>query len=123
MIVQAHFCVLILLLESLTACQRVACCHLQISDLHISVHDPMGHTPHFLHFLSTVLPALSPSFVLATGDLTDAKDSAKITSAQIEAEWLTYKRALTEAGVMNRTEYWYDLRGNHDCFNVPDYNS
>ncbi|CAJ0847953.1 2277_t:CDS:10 [Entrophospora sp. SA101] len=97
---------------------------IQISDLHISKFQRVGGTYHFLHFLSTVIPAISPSFVIVTGDLTDAKDSDLVTSSQYVEEWITYESALIESGIpAKRKEFWYDLRGNHDCFNVKSWES
>lgn len=56
-------------------------------------------------------------------DLTDAKDSWKISSAQIRQEWVDYRSLLDEYGISQRKEFWWDQRGNHDCFNVPNWQS
>ncbi|RHZ56875.1 hypothetical protein Glove_396g92 [Diversispora epigaea] len=96
---------------------------IQISDLHISKFHKTGGTSHFLHFLGTILPVVSPSFVLVTGDLTDGKDVDGITSQQLIEEWTSYQTALKESGVLDRSNYWFDLRGNHDCFNVRSWES
>ncbi|KAI9276204.1 Metallo-dependent phosphatase-like protein [Umbelopsis sp. AD052] len=90
----------------------------QLSDLHISQFQSKGYTIHFLHFLKSALPTISPEFVVVTGDLTDAKDARRITSSQHLAEWKVYEKALSESGVVDG---WYDLRGNHDCFDVPGW--
>lgn len=60
---------------------------------------------------------IQPSFVLATGDITDAKSPKSVTSRQYEAEWQAYHEMLDRFGV-NRKGFWFDLRGNHDCFSV-----
>ncbi|CAG8549564.1 6066_t:CDS:2 [Cetraspora pellucida] len=44
-------------------------------------------------------------------------------SHQIIDEWTMYQNALQESGVLNRTNFWYDMRGNHDCFNVGSWDS
>jgi hypothetical protein len=54
--------------------------------------------------------------VIASGDLTDAKDPI-LGSEQFPEEWQAYFQTLTETGVINKTK-WLDLRGNHDNFNV-----
>ncbi|CAG8649497.1 6810_t:CDS:2, partial [Acaulospora morrowiae] len=95
----------------------------QITDLHISQFKKIGGTSHFLHFLGTALPVVSPSFVLVTGDLTDGKDADSLTSQQWVEEWTTYQTALKEAGVLDRPYFWNDLRGNHDVFNVESWES
>ncbi|OZJ04422.1 hypothetical protein BZG36_02922 [Bifiguratus adelaidae] len=97
----------------------------QISDLHISRHLRRGNILHFLHFLKTTLPILSPPFVLATGDLTDAKDARRFTSHQYLEEWVAYKTALEESDVLRNASAgsiprWVDVRGNHDMFNVEE---
>ncbi|KAI8640130.1 Metallo-dependent phosphatase-like protein, partial [Parasitella parasitica] len=88
---------------------------IQVSDLHISKFQPKGHTIHFLHFLQSALPIINPEFVVVTGDLIDAKDETKTVSAQYPQEWQVYKSAV-EQGVNDTA--WYDMRGNHDCFDL-----
>ncbi|KAF9411815.1 Transmembrane protein 62 [Podila epigama] len=96
----------------------------QVSDLHISTFRKAS-TSNFYTFLSTALPLIDPAFVVVTGDLTDAKDKQLVGSMQYLDEWITYKDALDESGVLKKRNgtFWHDLRGNHDCFNVPDWNS
>ncbi|KAF0496447.1 Metallo-dependent phosphatase [Gigaspora margarita] len=96
---------------------------MQVSDLHISKYYKPGGASHFLYFLSTALPVVSPSFVLVTGDLTDGKEQYYGRSNQIIDEWLTYQTALQESGVLDRPNFWYDMRGNHDCFDMSSWNS
>ena len=58
--------------------------------------------------------------MVVTGDLTDAKASDKIKTQQYPEEWEMYKAAVEEgAGKMA----WYDMRGNHDCFNLESWQS
>ncbi|KAI8339967.1 Metallo-dependent phosphatase-like protein [Chlamydoabsidia padenii] len=94
---------------------------IQISDLHISKYRSKGHTLHFLQFIQSVLPIIRPEFVVVTGDLTDAKDHRRITSQQYLEEWKTYKMAIDQQPWTNTT--WYDMRGNHDCFDLPSWQS
>lgn len=56
--------------------------------------------------------------MLASGDLTDAKDRYVISSSQYEEEWKIYSDVLRQTGVLNKTK-WVDIRGNHDNFNIP----
>ncbi|KAI8393891.1 Metallo-dependent phosphatase-like protein [Radiomyces spectabilis] len=93
---------------------------IQVSDLHISKFHKEGHTNHFLHFLQSVLPITSPEFVVVTGDLTDAKDVDMIKTQQYLEEWEIYKTAVEESA---SSLPWYDMRGNHDCFNLPSWKS
>ncbi|KAI1295983.1 Transmembrane protein 62 [Mortierella claussenii] len=96
----------------------------QVSDLHISTFRKAS-TANFYTFLSTALPLIEPAFVVVTGDLTDAKDKQLVGSMQYMDEWNTYRDALEESGVLNKRNgtFWHDLRGNHDCFNVPGWDS
>ncbi|CAO3608777.1 unnamed protein product [Cunninghamella blakesleeana] len=93
----------------------------QISDLHISKYRAKGHTLHFLHFIRSILPIIKPEFIVVTGDLTDAKDRKRITSQQYIEEWKVYKSAIEQQSWTNTT--WYDMRGNHDCFDLPSWQS
>ncbi|KAI9313362.1 Metallo-dependent phosphatase-like protein [Dichotomocladium elegans] len=92
----------------------------QISDLHVSKFESQGHTTHFLHFMRSVLPMLRPECVIVTGDLTDAKDAHKIKTEQYKEEWEMYK-AIVEQSAGNVS--WYDMKGNHDAFNLASWES
>ncbi|KAI7851580.1 Metallo-dependent phosphatase-like protein [Circinella umbellata] len=93
---------------------------IQISDLHLSKYRARGHTLHFLHFVRSILPIVKPNFVVVTGDLTDAKDIRRITSQQYKEEWDVYRQTI-EQGAQYMP--WYDMRGNHDCFDLPSWQS
>ncbi|KAJ1893236.1 hypothetical protein LPJ66_005877 [Kickxella alabastrina] len=95
------------------------------SDLHISKYFAKGGLIHFLHFLHTAVPLISPRLVAVTGDLTDGKDRQRLTSLQQIDEWQAYQRALNESHVKTRLggNFYRDQRGNHDCFNVFSFNS
>lgn len=90
---------------------------LQISDIHVSkFRDIPNRLKDFRTFCSEVTDAVRPKVVIASGDLTDAKD-AILGSEQYEQEWLNYYSTLVETGIFNKTK-WLDIRGNHDNFNV-----
>ncbi|KAI7873463.1 Metallo-dependent phosphatase-like protein [Mucor mucedo] len=92
---------------------------LHATDLHLSRFRPKGHTHHFLHFIQSIIPVVKPQFVVVTGDLTDAKDKKKVTSQQYVDEWEVYQKAIEEKVDVD----WYDMRGNHDCFDLPSWQS
>lgn len=92
---------------------------IHVTDLHLSRYRPKGHTNHFLHFIQSILPVVKPEFVVATGDLTDAKDKKRVTSQQYADEWSIYQQAIKEKVNVD----WYDMRGNHDCFDLPSWKS
>lgn len=53
--------------------------------------------------------------------MTDAKDKDMIGSGQNEEEWKTYKKIVTESGVLKYSK-WLDVRGNHGIFLNFDHN-
>ena len=55
--------------------------------------------------------------MIASGDLTDAKDKDGVGSFQVKEEWETYRSLLVRNQVLNKTIY-LDIRGNHDSFDV-----
>lgn len=91
---------------------------LQISDIHISIFGDETRIAQLREFVDSTLDAIRPAVVLASGDLTDAKDSDHLGSRQYRAEWQIYHDILQESNAANRT-VWLDIRGNHDNFNVP----
>lgn len=98
----------------------------QLSDIHASIHNKKGGLKFLERFLNYSLPVINPEFVLVTGDITDAKDAWKVGSQQILQEWSNYNSLLEEYQILDRVgvssdKFWYDQRGNHDCFNVPSF--
>ncbi|KAF5274250.1 hypothetical protein FQR65_LT04368 [Abscondita terminalis] len=95
---------------------------LQISDIHISIfRDPLRIT-QFKEFCEDSINVFKPPVVLATGDLTDAKTSDNIGSQQMHKEWVEYRTILTDLKIIEKTN-WLDIRGNHDNFNVLNFQS
>ncbi|KAI9340783.1 Metallo-dependent phosphatase-like protein [Zopfochytrium polystomum] len=93
---------------------------IQISDIHISRYLPKGGFPHFQSFLENELPLVGPDLVILTGDLVDSKSQSTLTSEQYLDEWLAYQAMLNRSGVLERQAFYFDQRGNHDCFNLGD---
>lgn len=89
---------------------------LQISDIHISKFKDSNRVHDFRHFCSEVAEVIKPRVIIASGDLTDAKDSI-LGSNQYVEEWSAYRASLVDTGILNKTT-WLDIRGNHDNFNV-----
>ncbi|XP_071056743.1 transmembrane protein 62-like isoform X2 [Onthophagus taurus] len=95
---------------------------LQITDIHISVfRDPFRIT-ELKEFCDQTIDIIKPVVVLASGDLTDAKTKDNIGSKQIKQEWEYYKNVLKECNIEHKT-VWLDIRGNHDNFNVVNFES
>ncbi|KAJ2846809.1 hypothetical protein IWW36_004168, partial [Coemansia brasiliensis] len=90
------------------------------SDVHISKFVPKGGLIHFLHFMQTAVPLISPRVLIITGDLTDGKDKQKLISQQQPEEWQKYAQILDQHKLRTRFNgtFYRDQRGNHDCFNV-----
>lgn len=62
--------------------------------------------------MGETLDVIEPTVVLASGDLTDAKDSDNLGSRQYRDEWQIYHDIIQQGHVQNKT-IWLDIRGNH----------
>lgn len=89
---------------------------LQISDIHLSKFKDANRVSDFKRFCTEVYDAIQPKVIIASGDLTDAKDEI-FGSMQYEEEWKAYQAALIDTKIINKTTF-LDIRGNHDNFNV-----
>lgn len=89
---------------------------LQISDIHVSKFKDPTRIEDFRKFTSQVVDVIRPRVVIASGDLTDAKDKI-LGSQQYAEEWKAYHDALSDNQIFEKTK-WLDIRGNHDNFNV-----
>ena len=94
---------------------------IHITDLHISKYKYLDIKDDLQEFFTTTLDTIKPKVVIASGDLTDAKDSDGVGSFQLREEWNTYKSLLLKNNVLNKTVY-LDIRGNHDTFDVHSLN-
>lgn len=93
----------------------------QVSDLHVSSYHP-DRAQAMEIFLGPLLAFINPALVLITGDLTDAKSKDRRSRRQDEAEWVQYSesigKVIEDSGLPQYA--FYDLRGNHDKFGVPE---
>lgn len=89
-----------------------SCAVFQVSDIHISIFADDERIKQFREFASETVDVVQPSVVLATGDLTDAKDDDHLGSRQYLKEWMIYHEVIETTGVRNKT-LWLDIRGNH----------
>lgn len=90
---------------------------LQISDIHISKFRDPARIADFRKFTTQTVDTIRPRVVIASGDLTDAKDKM-FGSQQYVEEWKAYHAALEDSGILDNKTQWLDIRGNHDNFNV-----
>ncbi|CAH8501553.1 unnamed protein product [Heterobilharzia americana] len=91
---------------------------MQITDLHLSKFGHKDRGEDLREFCSTHIPVIQPELVIASGDITDGKSSIIPGSSQHIEEWENYKSVLVNSGVLKLTK-WFDIRGNHDAFDVP----
>ncbi|XP_033734375.1 transmembrane protein 62-like [Pecten maximus] len=89
----------------------------QVSDIHISKFYDAKRAPDLLKFCQEQLTVIKPDFVIASGDLTDAKLPDARGSRQYIEEWTSYKETVQKCHEIVGT--WLDIRGNHDAFDVP----
>ncbi|XP_005089199.1 transmembrane protein 62 [Aplysia californica] len=94
----------------------------QISDIHISAYYDPSRGPDLEKFCKEYLPVIDPKLVVATGDLTDAKLVNNIESKQMESEWILYSNIVKRCRTLAKAE-WLDVRGNHDSFDVFNFDS
>lgn len=84
----------------------------QISDIHISIFHDEQRIDNFEQFVTETVDTIKPPIVLASGDLTDARDNDHIGARQYVREWQIYNDIVTRSNVKNKT-YWMDIKGNH----------
>uniref|UniRef100_A0A2C9M5R7 Uncharacterized protein n=1 Tax=Biomphalaria glabrata TaxID=6526 RepID=A0A2C9M5R7_BIOGL len=94
----------------------------QISDIHISKFRDLSRGPDLQRFCEEYLTVINPSVVLVTGDLTDGKTATGIESMQVHDEWIHYENIVKRCSSLGKAK-WLDIRGNHDSFDVLNYNS
>jgi hypothetical protein len=93
---------------------------LHVTDLHLSTLEgsaPQDRALRFERLVNSTLPALDPSLLVVTGDITDANRGGW-DSVQDEKEWSMYS-GMMQKSPLALTGKWIDVRGNHDNFNVP----
>ena len=97
---------------------------IQISDIHMSEKFTKGAQGHLYYFLKKMIPIIDPSFLFITGDITDSLTST-LTIATQEEDWIMYQKIIETTGIntKNNGTFLWDLRGNHDCFMVPEWDS
>lgn len=110
-----HCCLFLATKNETITCQHYRISFFQISDIHISIFQDEGRINDFREFATRTLSAIKPKVVLASGDLTDAKDRDHLGSRQYEQEWKIYHDILESSQVRNKT-LWMDIRGNHGNF-------
>jgi hypothetical protein len=90
----------------------------QISDLHLSLFHEKTIKDDLNYFCSDILKIIEPKVIMASGDLTDAKNDDLMGSRQYENEWKIYQQIIHDNDVL-KYSVWLDVRGNHDNFDVP----
>ena len=107
--------------ENINAPEENLLWFIHLSDIHISHYEIGKGKENFERFLRYSLPCIKPLFVVATGDLTESARNI-LDSQQIEQEWQVYRSLLEKYHALDKKDFWIDIRGNHDAFDVPDLN-
>ncbi|OON18766.1 hypothetical protein X801_05375, partial [Opisthorchis viverrini] len=99
---------------------------IQITDLHLSIHQDASRSTDFEKFCNNTVRTIRPEFVsvsgtltflatntlICSGDITDARSAVFISSKQYLSEWSSYRAAIRKSGILDLTTV-YDIRGNH----------
>ena len=85
------------------------------SDLHIGMSGS-NDTTRLQWLVTTARNVIQPSFIVATGDLTDSTNGnwLGIPNGPYQAEWDQYKAIVDGAGA--GPDFFYDIPGNHDAY-------
>jgi len=96
---------------------------LQVSDIHMSDKYTRGAQGHLYYLLKKMIPVIEPNFLFITGDITDSMKGINIGT--VENDWKMYRKIIETTGIndKNNGTFLWDLRGNHDCFMVPEWSS
>jgi len=93
------------------------------SDLHVGTSESTD-LANFQWLVTTARDVIQPSFIVATGDLTDSTNGnwAGYPNGPYQAEWDQYKAIIDAArGPDDWMDFFYDLPGNHDAYNDQDF--
>ncbi|ORX50046.1 Metallo-dependent phosphatase [Piromyces finnis] len=96
----------------------------QISDVHMSSKYTRGSQGHLYYFFKKMIPIIDPNFLFITGDITDSLTKG-LSIKTLEEDWIMYRKIIEETGVdtKNNGTFLWDIRGNHDCFMIPEWDS
>ena len=93
------------------------------SDLHVGTSESTD-LANFQWLVTTARDVIRPSFIVATGDLTDSTNGNWLNypNGPYQAEWDQYKAIIDAArGPDDWMDFFYDLPGNHDAYNDQDF--
>ncbi len=87
-----------------------------VSDTHIGTSGSTD-TARLQWLVTTGRTVINPSFIVATGDLTDSTNGNIFgyPNGPYQAEWDAYRNLLDGAGA--GADFYYDVPGNHDAYN------
>jgi hypothetical protein len=89
---------------------------IQTSDVHVGASGSQD-TSNLQWIVTTAKNAISPSFIVVTGDLTDSTNGNFLgyPNGPYQTEWTQYANILSSAGM--DYNFYYDIPGNHDAYN------
>jgi len=88
---------------------------IQISDIHIGKSQNAADNLDWI--VTDAADIISPSFIVATGDLTDSTNGGLFPNGPYLSEWQDYQQIIS--GVSSG--FYYDVPGNHDHYNNSDF--
>lgn len=95
---------------------------IHISDTHIGASGS-ADTDNLTWLVKTARTVINPSFIVATGDLTDSTNGnwLGIPNGPYQAEWNTYRSIITGAMPTDFATVFYDIPGNHDAYSDKNF--
>ncbi len=94
---------------------------IHISDTHIGMSGS-NDTARLSWVVSTARNVIKPSFIVATGDLTDSTNGnfLGVPNGPYQTEWTQYRSTITSM-MSDAATMFYDIPGNHDAYNDKNF--
>jgi len=95
---------------------------IHISDTHIGASGS-ADTDNLTWLVNAALTVINPSFIVATGDLTDSTNGNLFgyPNGPYQEEWTKYRSIITSALGTDTASLFFDIPGNHDAYSDKNF--